>query len=411
MSQWICRLFIVALAVVGAASPAAVRGEVIEHRLPVADGRVAAQKLLETVGASIGLPKAASAPAHAIDLSGDRGATFCRQLSATLAPACQASLDATALTVRLDRKAAPTDPITLARAARLFTAGVVTRPAAAGEKYCLSLPAKLDVAKPLVVLIHGIDSGNDVWGSMAATLAADGHQVAYFSFDDDAPLANAGDLLADCFADLRLNYPALKVHVIAHSMGGLVARHFIEGPAYRGGIDRFILIATPNRGSCWAKMRWALLAYQRLHEGKQDEEVWARICKDGNGPAARDMLPGSQFLQLLNRRPRAKDVRYTVIAGNQSTVRNMAAGWVDGAAGVVPEGAKNWWGLKQAREALERKSQAMREQPAECDGPVTVESCKLDHVADFLVIHADHMGLACGHPPAAWAAIKERLGK
>jgi hypothetical protein len=63
------------------------------------------------------------------------------------------------------------------------------------------------------------------------------------------------------------------------------------------------------------------------------------------------------------------------------------------------------------REGLSGKAAEMRSRPAECDGPVTVESCRLEGVADFVLLHADHMSLACGWPPAAWTAIKERLGK
>src|SRR5688572_12141795 len=120
MSRWIVRLFVVVLALVTSAAPNTVRCEVVEHRLPVMHGRLAAQKLLETVGAGIGLPKPVTLPSQPIDLTGDRGATFCRHLSATLGPACQATIDATGLTIRLDRKAVPTDAITLARAARLL---------------------------------------------------------------------------------------------------------------------------------------------------------------------------------------------------------------------------------------------------------------------------------------------------
>lgn len=40
-----------------------------------------------------------------------------------------------------------------------------------------------------------------------------------------------------------------KVDVVAHSMGGLVTRAYIQSEAYANDIDRFIMIGTPNRGS------------------------------------------------------------------------------------------------------------------------------------------------------------------
>ncbi|QTA93564.1 Helix domain-containing protein [Desulfonema magnum] len=40
-----------------------------------------------------------------------------------------------------------------------------------------------------------------------------------------------------------------KVHVIAHSMGGLVARAYIQSSDYNDDIDKFVMVGTPNTGS------------------------------------------------------------------------------------------------------------------------------------------------------------------
>jgi hypothetical protein len=47
-----------------------------------------------------------------------------------------------------------------------------------------------------------------------------------------------------------------KVNIIAHSMGGLVTREYIQGPTYQGDIDRFAMIGTPNHGSANAYPLW-----------------------------------------------------------------------------------------------------------------------------------------------------------
>jgi pimeloyl-ACP methyl ester carboxylesterase len=41
-----------------------------------------------------------------------------------------------------------------------------------------------------------------------------------------------------------------KVHIVAHSMGGLLVRSYIQGGNYRGDIDKFVMVGTPNLGSC-----------------------------------------------------------------------------------------------------------------------------------------------------------------
>lgn len=47
-----------------------------------------------------------------------------------------------------------------------------------------------------------------------------------------------------------------KVDIIAHSMGGLVARSYIQGSSYRDDVDQFILLGTPNFGSSDVYTLW-----------------------------------------------------------------------------------------------------------------------------------------------------------
>ncbi len=51
------------------------------------------------------------------------------------------------------------------------------------------------------------------------------------------------------------NWP--KVDVVAHSMGGLVARQYIESNDYQNDIDQLIMLGTPNEGSPENYLTWA----------------------------------------------------------------------------------------------------------------------------------------------------------
>lgn len=67
-----------------------------------------------------------------------------------------------------------------------------------------------------------------------------------------------------------------QVDIVAHSMGGLAVRHFLEqqpSPAVR----RVIFLGTPHRGTVVAVLAW--------------------------GEGAREMEPGSEFLERLNQAP------------------------------------------------------------------------------------------------------------
>lgn len=97
------------------------------------------------------------------------------------------------------------------------------------------------------------------YGELLVSLAADWN-VRAFSFDWRKALATSADALRDrIVAEFGATAP---VHLVAHSMGGLVARTFVakhaeqwkamwdaEGGGQRGG--RLVMLGTPNGGS-WA---------------------------------------------------------------------------------------------------------------------------------------------------------------
>lgn len=47
-----------------------------------------------------------------------------------------------------------------------------------------------------------------------------------------------------------------KVVLVAHSMGGLVSRSYIQGSAYRGDVERLITLGTPHQGSSDSYYPW-----------------------------------------------------------------------------------------------------------------------------------------------------------
>lgn len=50
-----------------------------------------------------------------------------------------------------------------------------------------------------------------------------------------------------------------KVDLVAHSMGGLVARSYIQGSDYEDDVDQVIFLGTPQRGSSRAYLQWEAL--------------------------------------------------------------------------------------------------------------------------------------------------------
>ena len=61
-----------------------------------------------------------------------------------------------------------------------------------------------------------------------------------------------------------------KVDLIAHSMGGLVARSYIQGSSYGNDVDQLITLGTPHAGASGAYQAW---------EGGQFPETWGRLIR------------------------------------------------------------------------------------------------------------------------------------
>ena len=62
-------------------------------------------------------------------------------------------------------------------------------------------------------------------------------------------VASAENYLKPAIDKAKATSESGKVDIVAYSMGGLVARSYIQGDGYRYDVDRLILLGTPNAGS------------------------------------------------------------------------------------------------------------------------------------------------------------------
>lgn len=134
------------------------------------------------------------------------------------------------------------------------------------------------------------------------------------------------------------------------------------------------------------------------------------MITDGLGEATADMTPGSNFLRRLNRLPRRAGVQYTIIAGDENPFIGIAGELAGDAARDIPE--KSAVAIPAARPV--RCGEQLAADTSPRDGPVSLKSAKLAGVTDFVVVHADHIGLAQGdgrNPPAALGVIESRLAQ
>ncbi len=201
---------------------------------------------------------------------------------------------------------------------------------------------RVAAADKIVLYIHGI-IGDTQWmvGSVQrAKIEVDGQQqvlakaydlVLTFDYENlNTPIEENGKLLKQRLEAVGLGANHGKtLHIVAHSMGGLVSRWFIEQEGGNQVVQHLIMLGTPNAGSPWSTVSdWALTTLSIGLNGLS-QVVWptsvigllvkalgasAGMVKTIDIPLAQ-MHPGSEILQKLATSP-DPGIPYSIIAGN-----------------------------------------------------------------------------------------------
>src|SRR5262245_3749955 len=131
-----------------------------------------------------------------------------------------------------------------------------------------------------------------VYLRLKLTLGLDGFDAEYFPFDWRQSPRALGELLAR-----RVAREAGPVHVVAHSMGGLVARAAIASqPAAMKKLGRLVMLGTPNHGSFAAVQALRgthdLVQKLALFDLREDpEELASRVLQ--TFPSLHQLLPAA----------------------------------------------------------------------------------------------------------------------
>jgi triacylglycerol esterase/lipase EstA (alpha/beta hydrolase family) len=140
--------------------------------------------------------------------------------------------------------------------------------------------------------------------------------------------------------------------IVAHSMGGLVSRWFIEREGGNAIVQRLVMLGTPNAGSPWPTIQDFAGAAIGLGLNALTTVVWPAKVLGGLVSAVEkidvaldQMQPGSDFLKSLAASP-DPGISYTVLAGNTSII----------AAALAPDAGK--------KSCVERLFASLRLRPA-----------------------------------------------
>jgi len=237
-----------------------------------------------------------------------------------------------------------------------------------------------DSGKHHVILIHGLDDPGKVWMNLAPVLIKSGFQVWIMSYPNDQPIHESAQLFFEEMAILG-NIKTENVSIVAHSMGGLVAREMLSSPGFAYSqavleekvptVANLIMIATPNHGSELAQFRLFGEFRDQLSNLFTGKYIWLESILDGAGEAGLDLLPSSPFLEALNGRPHPENVDMAVIAGVMSSWKSSdIEQFVELSKGRLPNNTHD--SIAKLGNLLNAMAQGLG------DGIVTVDSTKLN---------------------------------
>jgi pimeloyl-ACP methyl ester carboxylesterase len=201
---------------------------------------------------------------------------------------------------------------------------------------------KVAAASNILLVVHGIigDTEDIVKGLRAAKLDEQFDLVLTYDYENlnTSIEQTARDLKAQLAAAGVSKGDGKRLTVLAHSMGGLVSRWFIEREGGAAVVDHLVLCGTPSHGSPFgyvdqARRVIAMLATLSINFLPATAPFSGALMLLLNRskkltPTLEQMNPASDFLKTLNA---SKDPRiaYTVLAGNIADYKEPSEGTFD----------------------------------------------------------------------------------
>jgi pimeloyl-ACP methyl ester carboxylesterase len=370
-----------------------------EIRIPLTAAReVDLGAVVERLAGATG--RAVARPAGRVELPvvGPAGALTRRLLAETLGPEATVDWRGDALVVTLDP--AVLAPERLAEWQRRLEQLAAQTEREARRRLVYGMHARPsyranDPARPTVCLVHGLNSSSRGFVHMIGPLEEAGYGVVVFDYPYNRPLEESCARFRRDWQEFRQAGGERRPWaIVAHSMGALVARSYVEDPATPAGeVSTLILIAPPNQGSSLARaqaLRQWLQGFRAVN-GKMPADPLAYLG-DGMGEAAADLLPGSTFLTTLNGRRRRVGVAYHVLAGDVGFLPLSARRRVEAQLAAVRQQGGFLAGLSRVLTA-DLPAQLDELCDGTGDGCVTVERTRLEGVPDHVTVHANHAEL------------------
>ncbi|MDF5715106.1 MAG: caspase family protein, partial [Rhizonema sp. NSF051] len=201
------------------------------------------------------------------------------------------------------------------------------------------IKSKISSANKILLYIHGIIGdtksllpsvlAKTTENGLEKTLQDEYDLVLAFDYENiNTTIQENAELLKRKLSEVGLTANHGKqLHVVAHSMGGLISRTFIEEKGGNQIVQHLVMLGTPNAGSPWPKMQdWAFTALgiglNQLSSVAWPINIITALLAflDANDHALDQMQSQSNFIQSIAKNIDPK-IQYTIIAGDRSIQR------------------------------------------------------------------------------------------
>ena len=204
-----------------------------------------------------------------------------------------------------------------------------------------SIAAQVAAANRILLIVHGIIGHTSaIAGSVnlshtdgQATLAAQYDLVLTYDYENlSTPVQDIARALKAQLARVGISADSGKrMDIVAHSMGGLVSRWFIEREGGAAMVDRLVMVGTPNGGTPIAAVKqqgeailktWAYSNLVAILNGLTTAYVGGVVVAglmtllDSVSHNLNQMAPDAELIRELANSAAPANVRYAVIAGD-----------------------------------------------------------------------------------------------
>lgn len=170
-----------------------------------------------------------------------------------------------------------------------------------------------------VLFVHGINGNPSEFAAMVASLDKEKFQPWVIYYPSGLEIGALGEGMLGMMTELHQRYGFEQLHIVAHSMGGLVSRSYISACIKHKScryLRSFISISSPFGG----------------HSSAQNGVDYAPVVM----PVWRSLAPGSRFLSELFKNPMPNNVPHHLLFGfhNDSIISKESS---DGTISLVSQ--------------------------------------------------------------------------